>query len=210
MGCPKLTYNFTALPRLQCIYNAANGEEKRATNTHGTTTIYTINERDHFGMLKKYTFGNGVETTRTYSDYASPKTIVTKKTGSTAIVDQSYTFDDTKGLLTKRKDITNGNIEESFLYDNQRRLTNYNITGLQNTVVYSSMGNITSKTDAGTFTYNVSGKPYTLGQHTPPAPDFDTGTPKSSKMDKKWQLQIGWDTQNGCPTVRISLYNSTI
>ena len=136
----------------------------------GTTTIYTVNSRNHLGQITQYTHGNGVVTNRTYSVNGSPATIVSQKSGNTAIANQSYQFDDVKGLLSKRNDIANGGGEETFLYDILQRLTNYgNTAKVYNNVTYSTVGNITSKTDAGTLTYNVTGKPYTIGQQTLPA-----------------------------------------
>jgi len=156
-----IKYNGVSADLLTYNYNA-NGY--MSDMKFGSITIYTVNERDHFGQLKNYKYGNNVVTSRTYSDYGSPKTI---KAGS--FIDLSYNFNDINGTLTNRKDIINGNIQENFLYDNLRRLTNYNTSNLQNTVQYSSMGNINLKTDAGTFAYNVPGKPYAIGQLTPPA-----------------------------------------
>lgn len=133
----------------------------------GTKTIYTVNSRNHLGQLTQYTQGNGVVTNRTYSVNGTPATI---KAGS-SIVNLSYTFDDPVGLLLKRNDIANGSGEETFLYDGFRRLTNYgNTSKVYNTVGYSSMGNITNKSDAGSYTYNVPNKPYAIGQQSIIAP----------------------------------------
>ena len=158
-------YNSVANDVLTYTYNSSG---YLSNMKFGTTVVYTVNERDHFGQLKKYTLGNGAETNRTYSDYGTPATMLTKK-GTVEWVNQTYQFDDTKGLLAKRQDFANGGAIESFNYNSHRQLLTYGTTAVNNTMGYSTMGNITSKTDAGTFLYNVSGKPYTLGQHTPPA-----------------------------------------
>jgi YD repeat-containing protein len=71
-------------------------------------------------------------------------------------------------LLTTVIDVAGvSNILETFTYDSQRRLTNYTRNGQTTvSVAYSPMGNITSKTDAGTLEYNVQGKPYAIGTQT--------------------------------------------
>ena len=124
------------------------------------TKIYTVNECDHFGQLKKYTFGNNVETNRIYSNYGSPVTIKTNKINySTYLVNLSYYFDDTKGLLSNRNDLIVGGGQEDFTYNNRRLKTYGKPSG---TVFYSTMGNITSKPDAGTLEYNNSSFPYQI------------------------------------------------
>jgi len=160
-----IKYNNVAADVLTYTYNTSG---YLSSMKFGTTVIYTVNDRDHMGQLKKYTFGNGVETNRTYSDYGSPKTIVTKK-GTTEFVNQSYTFDDTKGLLSDRQDYANGGAKETFLYDSYRRLEYYGPPSLYHKMVYNNLGNILTKPDAGTFAYTISGKPYTISSQTLPA-----------------------------------------
>ena len=71
-----------------------------------------------FGQLTQYTYGNTVATNRTYSINGLPTAMVTQKTGNTAIFNQTYNFDDIKGLLSARDN-------ETFEYDGLHRLTNY-------------------------------------------------------------------------------------
>ena len=145
----KLTYNYNVYGHLSSMQWGAN-------------FIYTVGSRNHFGQLTGYSYGNGVATTRTYSANGSPTNITT---GS--IFNQSYTFDDTKGLLSSRG-------SESFQYDILRRLTNYG----NNTVQYNPLGNIIFKTDAGTLEYTDPSHPYQITGQTnfPPTVNTDPRT----------------------------------
>ncbi len=59
-------------------------------------------------------------------------------------------FDAAKGNLTYRKD-NKVNIQENFTYDNLNRLTGF----AGKTVGYDTKGNLTSKSDVGTFSYKI-------------------------------------------------------
>ncbi|GHT07244.1 hypothetical protein FACS189426_00060 [Bacteroidia bacterium] len=54
--------------------------------------------------------------------------------------------------------------QENFLYDNLNQLTNY----AGKSAMYYLNGNIDSRSDVGTFQYNVSGKPYAVSGITSP------------------------------------------
>jgi RHS repeat-associated protein len=71
---------------------------------------------------------------------------------------QSFNFDGASGNLMSRS-YMNGDSTimrtESFLYDTRERLTTSQVTGQsQKVVTYDQTGNILTKTDAGTYTYN--------------------------------------------------------
>lgn len=72
----------------------------------------------------------------------------------------TYTFNTSTGNLTNRRNVKN-NITESFTYDNLKRLTNFAGTA----VTYDNNGNITSKGDIGSYTYNSS-KPFAVEEIT--------------------------------------------
>jgi len=153
MVCPKIAYSQFSNPAKRCVYNADGGRKDYAC------------KRRNFGHLKKYTLGNGVETTRTYTNYGSPLTIKTSKSGVN-FVNASYNFNDTQGTLTSRNDLAGNSGTESFTYDNLRRLKNYG----SSTVNYNNLGNITFKTDAGTLEYNISNR---ISNHTNFPSTFD-------------------------------------
>ena len=68
-----------------------------------------------------------------------------------------YTFNPQTGNLTSRHDLIMGGLE-NFTYDSLDRLTAYG----GETVEYDVKGNILSKSDVGTFSYNSSSKPYAV------------------------------------------------
>jgi RHS repeat-associated protein len=171
------TYSYSAGKIDSITYSGLGGTQPPATNytyntygyfnelKQGTAAVKTINSKNNFGQTTQYTLGNGVVETRVIDANGLPVQSKAAK-GSTVIQDFTYSIDPLKGTMSSRKDNTR-NLTETFTYDSQYRLTAYTRPGqTQAAVVYSSMGNITSKTDAGTLTYNVSGKPYAIGEQT--------------------------------------------
>jgi RHS repeat-associated protein len=170
------TYDYTSGKPTKVTYSGLSGTQPPVTEyvytnnylrsiKSGSTVIKTINSKNKFGQTTQYTLGNGVVESRVIDVNGNPVQSKAVK-GSTAIQEFNYSVDPLRGVLTSRKDNTR-NILESFTYDSQRRLTNYTRNGqAAASVVYSPMGNITSKTDAGTLEYNVPGKPYAIGTQT--------------------------------------------
>lgn len=107
------------------------------------------------GQTTKETYGNGIVHVRTYDDHTGRIATISTGAGSTTAQSLSYQFD-TLGNLVQRTDERQGITEESD-YDNLSRLTatfvSGNITSHQNTYVYDSIGNITFKSDVGSYLY---------------------------------------------------------
>ncbi|MFO7851915.1 MAG: RHS repeat-associated core domain-containing protein [Bacteroidales bacterium] len=127
------------------------------TTTSGTTTIWEGNAINKYGIYSDYDLGNGASTTLSFDQYGYLDTIRTVK-GTTDIQDWDYDFNTTFGNMTKRKGLKpNGEyIAETFAYDSQDRLlARYRgVTGTTLTYDTGGEGNITSKTDVGTYNYN--------------------------------------------------------
>lgn len=119
--------------------------------------LWSANARDAEMHLTSQTQGNGVLTTQTFD----PNTglMQSQQAGlSGAVANFAYSFD-TIGNLDYRAD-NNMSFTERFCYDSLNRLTNSNIGSLctgGKTVGYDNIGNITSKSDAGTYTYPTAG-----------------------------------------------------
>lgn len=100
-----------------------------------------------YNQYKTYTLGNGKSSTNTYF-FGMPTSYVTA-----GVQNLTLNWNYNSGNLSNRVDgiVTK---TESFTYDNLNRLTSSAITGLatQN-IAYATNGNITSKTDAGTYEY---------------------------------------------------------
>jgi len=75
----------------------------------------------------------------------------------------SYTFNPVTGNLMMRMNHKNG-YAEYFSYDTQNRLTSWNGPS----ATYDGKGNILSMSDAGTFSYGLSSKPYAITGVTNP------------------------------------------
>ncbi len=139
-------HNYDAFGRLDTLKQAAGG----------TQTFWAAGERDARQRLLNFWQGNmAFETKRTYDPLTNFLTAI-EAGNSGAIADFSYIFD-TFGNLRSRSDHNQG-LVENFGYDVLNRLTSYNIVGgSQKTVTYDDTGNITSKTDVGTYAYPAPG-----------------------------------------------------
>lgn len=136
-----------------------NSGSHTCSSTADSHVLYTVNTRDAELHLTRATAGNGVITDQTFD----PDTglIATQRAGTSgAIASFDYTFD-VIGNLRVRAD-NNQSYTERFCYDNLNRLTNYAIaascTGSSTkTVAYNDIGNITSKSDSGSYGYPSAG-----------------------------------------------------
>ena len=121
----------------------------------GGGTLWTANVMDAELRLTQATHGNGVAVNRTF-DAARGFITAIGAGANNAVADFGYSFD-TLGNLIYRAD-ANESLAENFDYDVLNRLTSYDIAGgAAKTVTYDDMGNITSKSDVGTYTYPASG-----------------------------------------------------
>lgn len=122
---------------------------------NGTQSIYKLTGVNAYGYPTSENTGNLIHNTgyTAYGQVASIRTAV----GSTTMRHQILGYDATKHRLINRLDAVR-NITEKFEYDDLDRLTKYG----NNTVGYDDNGNITSKSDAGTFSYENTNKPYAV------------------------------------------------
>ncbi len=143
--------------RTQNVYDA-NGLLTEVKNYTSQASYWQLLEMDARGNVSKERLGNGVETTRTYESETGQLNAIFSVKDLTTVQDLSYTLDDL-GNLTQRRD-TVQNLTEDFLYDNLNRVTsiattygNGQATNATVTMTYDAIGNITSKTGVGTYTY---------------------------------------------------------
>jgi RHS repeat-associated protein len=147
----------TTYPNGISIYNMydANGYLiKKATRATFTlaTVLFRNPQIDGDGRLLSYTLGNGAITTKTYNnDY--PASTVTP-----SIQNLTYNFQASSGNLLQRNDVLKTQVE-NFTYDNLNRLKTSTVNNIAQAAltydgsVNNSMGNISTKTDAGYYTY---------------------------------------------------------
>ena len=145
-------YDYTSLGYLSTIKDHTAG-----------TAIWTANTADAELHLTEATAGNNVVTTNAFDANTGRllNICATSDTGSCDgnVANLSYTWD-TIGNLSARAD-TFENYTEEFCYDALNRLTNYAIGSTctsgspAKTVSYDSLGDISSKSDVGTYTYGA-------------------------------------------------------
>lgn len=131
------------------------GALKKIKRSDNGALIWEAQEYNPLGQLTKYQFGNNATTFKDFDNYGLPKRFNTP-----GIQDLKYNVNPFNGNLTNRQDGIR-NFTENFTYDNLNRLQQWQIAGSpanppSNTMTYGSNGNILSKTDAGTYTYNGS------------------------------------------------------
>lgn len=138
-------------------YTYANGYLKEV-KLNGTTSIFKLTSENALGQATGVTTG-GLSRTYNYTGIGYP--LERSVTGGGQVYQNwTYAFNTSTGNLTNRRNIKN-NITESFTYDNLKRLTNFAGTA----VTYDNNGNITSKGDIGSYSYNSS-KPFAVEEIT--------------------------------------------
>ncbi|MFZ4581241.1 MAG: SpvB/TcaC N-terminal domain-containing protein [Paludibacter sp.] len=122
----------------------------------GTKTLWEGNEQNSKGQFTNYTLGNGLTTTRTYSDRGEVESIRTYLPNSTTNVqNNTYSYYAKTGNLYTRNDLKNGR-SERFEYDELDRLTKTYLNGvLKDDMSYYANGNINTKSNVGTYRYNT-------------------------------------------------------
>jgi RHS repeat-associated protein len=123
-------------------------------------SYWTANMMDAEGHLTQQTAGNGLVTTRGFDVKTGHLTSIATGTGN-AVQNLSFNYDLVGGLLGRSD--ANTNVVETFTSDALNRLTsstvNLNPTPLVKTFAYNPIGNITSKSDVGTYIYPTAGSP---------------------------------------------------
>jgi RHS repeat-associated protein len=144
-----VTYLYTSLGYAQQLKNTVSGQ-----------VYWTANARDAEQHLTQQTAGNGVVTSQAFNAATGRLTSILAGTGSGYGVENfTYTYDVLGNLLT-RGDINTG-LSESFVYDALNRLTSATVgVSAAKTFGYNSIGNITAKSDVGTYTYPAAGQPF--------------------------------------------------
>lgn len=134
-------------------YNS-NGFLNKVKRGDDGTMIYQPTQINSKGQLTHYLSGNGLETELGYDTYHRLATVQTP-----GVQDMEYDFDNVTGNLLSRYDKIKG-MEDVFSYDDLNRLTNAfvsdhnaGISHVSTSVDYENNGNISSKSDAGDYSY---------------------------------------------------------
>jgi len=166
-------FAYDNLGRLDTRTHPSGIIEKNNYNTNGYLNqiqadgqaVWTINTMDERQRVRTASYGSNAALNATFNFdiYGLPSSTVVGN-----LQNYSYSFDPIRDNLSWRKNEKNG-LQENFEYDsNLNRLTNiYRGNTLYHHFAYDdATGNITSKTDAGTYVYNNTAMPYRLSKIT--------------------------------------------
>jgi RHS repeat-associated protein len=134
-------------------------KEVRRNNSAGAL-LWSANTLDAEGHVLNQTFGNSVSVTQSFDVRNGRVTAQTAGAGN-AVQNVTYAYD-TLGNVTNRNDSTQS-LVETFAYDALNRVTTATVNSsgagivTQNYGYNSATGNLTSRSDLGTYTYPAAG-----------------------------------------------------
>jgi RHS repeat-associated protein len=139
---------YTANGHLSEVQNAANPLQRY-------WRVLAVNAR---GQITQEVQGNGVVTDRAFDAATGLISVITSTFGVVGDVQMSVFNFDLIGNLTQRQDRRYSTIfRETFGYDTLNRLQTVTTTGAAAvTAAYNDLGNITSRTDVGSFSYGAA------------------------------------------------------
>jgi RHS repeat-associated protein len=149
-----ITYpnNFTA----KHVYT--NGFLMKVVDNTTNAEFWRADIYDAEGRTTQFNLGNGLQTIRDYQKLTGYLASIQtgKTTAPTSVQNLQFTFS-SLGNLTERRDLAQS-LTETLQYDDLNRLIQSQVTGqLPLTVTYDVLGNITYKSDVGTYRYNEGG-----------------------------------------------------
>lgn len=134
----------------------------QATSSPSATPIITNLDYTPLGQVGTTTYGNGVTTTNTYNQNLLYRlqNKLTKNSANLKLQDNTYTYDAVGNItaLADASEITSAK-SASYTYDDLNRLTNATVyitgttTPYNHSYTYNEIGNILTKTGAGSYTY---------------------------------------------------------
>ena len=121
------------------------------------STVWQLSSMDEYGRITQATIGSNT------CSWSFDSNKMLSQIYSSGVMDYDYSFNVNTGNLNSRENDLK-NLDESFGYDNTTLNELVSVTGPPNiTCTYTSSGNISYKSDAGTFAYNhSSGNPFAV------------------------------------------------
>lgn len=148
--------------RLQLKYAYQHGILQSVSDATNSSTVYwKANAVNAFGEITQETLGNGLATNRAYDPSTGwLQSIQSAVGGATAVQNESYLFDAVGNLLQRQNNTPQGLLTENFYYDNVYRLDHSTLQSSSGTannlqMAYDAMGNITSRSDVGSYDYTT-------------------------------------------------------
>ena len=126
----------------------ACGIQISVSNADNQKLYWKLHDLDARGQIEKEEYGNGLITTTAHD----PKKGTISSILTPGIQNWTYSFDAVGNLVTRRD--LKRSLSESFSYDGLYRLTTVRKNGqVTQSMTYDNAGNITSKSDVGTYIY---------------------------------------------------------
>ena len=162
-GRPDVLSYPSSVGRFQAKNFYQNGQLLKVTSADGITPYWQADVRNAAGQVQSDHYVNNLQIMRTF-DVAGRVNWI--NIGDAATLYESRYAYDSIGNLTQRKSKRNQGsgveLVEDYVYDTLNRLTNVNSAQLPAmTLAYDGMGNITSKTGVGAYTYSAT-KPHAV------------------------------------------------
>lgn len=176
-----LGYSYDALGRIESMTYPSGFKTRNVYNERSflkevknftTEEVYwQADSIDAKGQLRRTTQGNGFQTQYAFDPETDYLQGILTSDGINTLQNLSFTFNDI-GHLTNRQDASKS-LSESFSYDNLNRLTQANVANGQVVdIQYDVLGNITYKSDVGTYHYAENNEgPKTLTSIDPVNPN---------------------------------------
>jgi RHS repeat-associated protein len=148
----------TQYPSGVTVFYTYNGNGYPNSVNSGGISLWTPDSENDAMQVLHATYGNGTYTTAQYDPATGqPTNIRPMHSDGTQIRQFTYGWD-VAGNLSSRTD--GGQVAENFTYDTQNRLTGDNFTtggSGDKTYSYSTIGDIVTKSDVGTYYYGAGG-----------------------------------------------------
>jgi len=140
------------------VYNS-RGDVLEVRDAANDTVFWNAESQNARGQATQFRLGNGLSTVKSFDVVGRPTLITTGFGTGSAVQNQQFDYD-VHGNLKTRTDFNQtppsgtGNLVETFSYDTLFRLKSATLTGIGvRSYSYNALGNITSKTGVGSYTY---------------------------------------------------------
>ena len=157
--------------------------------------FWTANAANPREQITQETLLNGVVSNRAFDAVTGwTKTIQSGVGGGTGVQNLEYAWDKL-GNLSSRKDKNQSSLTETFTYDNLYRMNAATLsTGPNTTIGYDALGNITSKSDVGSYTYHATKKHQVMSTGSPTSWSF--GYDANGNMTSGRGATFTWTSYN--------------
>lgn len=210
-----VTYPDSTGARLTILRSYQNGYLQSVQDASTNGLLWEARRQDERGHVTQEQFGNGILSSAVF-DKTNGR-LITVQTGisnsSASVQNLRYQWDEV-GNLTSRQE-NNQQITERFTYDALYRLTSTQRNADQPvTVTYNDIGNITAKSDVGSYDYSATQAGCTSYAHAQPNAVRKVGTSPycydaNGNMVSRAGASVVWSSYNYPTTINQSGGNSS-